>query len=143
MLPVTVHRRAADETGDEQVGRTGVDGLRRAHLLEDAGVEHRDAVPHRHGLDLVVGHVDDGRRQAPLQLDELGAGLHPQLGVEVRERLVHEEGLGSSHDGACQRHPLPLTSGELRRSAVEQLAQRKALRRVVHQLRPLGRGHLA
>ena len=97
-----VHRRAADEAGHEQVGGTRVHVLRRADLLQHALLHHGDAVPHGHGLDLVVRDVDDRRRQAALQLDQLG-GLHAQLGVEVRERLVHEEGLRAPHDRARAR----------------------------------------
>ena len=85
---------------------------------------------HRHRLDLVVGDVDDRGRQPALQLDELGAGLHPQLGVEVRQRLVHEERLRPAHDRARQRDPLALPARELRGLAVEQLVEAEALGRV-------------
>ena len=67
-------------------------------------VHDGDAVTHRHRLDLVVGDVDERGRQPPVQLDELGARLHAQLGVEVRERLVHEEDLAG---GARWRAPAP------------------------------------
>ncbi len=65
--------------------------LRRADLLEQAVAHDRDAVAHRHRLDLVVGDVDGRRAEALVQPRDLGAGLHAQLGVEVRERLVHQE----------------------------------------------------
>src|SRR5918996_4390055 len=86
-----VHGRRADEPGDEDVHRVVVELLRRAHLLEEAVAHHRDAVAHRHRFDLVVGDVDGGRAQALVKARDLGAGLHAQLGVEVRQRLVHEE----------------------------------------------------
>ena len=55
-----VHRRRADEAGDEEVGRIVVDLARRVDLLDDALVHDRDAVGQRHRLDLVVGDVDRG-----------------------------------------------------------------------------------
>ena len=123
-----VHRRVADEAGDEEVRRLLVDVLRRPDLLEHAVVHDRDAVPHRHRLDLVVGDVDDRGLEPPLQLDELGAGLHPQLRVEVRERLVHEERLGPPHDRARERDALALPARELRGLAVEQVVEPERLR---------------
>ena len=45
-----------------------VEVLRRVELLEHAVAHDRDAVAHRHGLDLVVGHVDGGGLQALVQL---------------------------------------------------------------------------
>ncbi len=63
---------------------------------------------HRHGLDLVVGDVDRGGAQAPLQLGDLGAGGHPKLGVEVGQGLVHAEDLGLADDRPAHRDALPL-----------------------------------
>src|SRR5437870_10102915 len=37
--------------GDKEIGGMIVELLRGAKLLDDASVEHRDAVTHRHGLD--------------------------------------------------------------------------------------------
>ena len=85
-------------------------------------VDDRDAVPHRHRLDLVVRDVHDGRLEPFLQLDELGAGLHAQLGVEVRERLVHQERLRPADDRARERDALALPARELRGLAIEQIA---------------------
>ena len=63
--------------------------LRWADLFDDAVVHDDDAVCQGHGFDLVVGHVDRGGAQAPLQLHDLGAGAGAQLGVEVAERFIH------------------------------------------------------
>ena len=91
-----VHGRGADEAGDEHVVRAVVQVARGADLLQEAVLEHRDAVTHGEGLGLVVRDVDGGDAEAALQRRDLGAGLHAQLGVEVRQRLVHEEHLGLS-----------------------------------------------
>ena len=78
---------------------------------------------HRHGLDLVVGDVD--RRDAELALErgDLCAHLDAQLGVEVRQRLVHEEHLRLAHDGPAHGHALPLAAGELLRLAVSSVVE--------------------
>ncbi len=54
---------------------------------------------------------------------ELDAGLHAQLGVEVRERLIQQEGLRLADDGAAQGDALALAAGELARLALEQRPQ--------------------
>ena len=108
-----VHRRGADEPGHEDVGRVVVEELRRPDLLQDAALDHRDPVAHRHGLDLVVRDVQRRDVQIVLHLGDLGAHLHAQLGVQVRQRLVHQEHLRLTDDRPAHRHPLPLTTGEL------------------------------
>ena len=92
-------------------------------LLQDAVLEHGDPVAHRHGLDLVVGDVDGGGAQPALQLGDVRAGLHPELGVQVRQRLVHQEDRRLADDGAAHRDPLPLATGERLGLAVEVLLQ--------------------
>ena len=57
----------ADEAGDELRARPVVDLLRRAGLLDLAGIHHADQVGGGHRLGLVVGDVDRGvadRRRA-------------------------------------------------------------------------------
>ena len=105
--------------------------LRRVDLLQQAVPEHRDPLPERHRLDLVVRHVD-GRHAEPLvQLRELRAHRHAQLRVEVRERLVHQERLRLAHDRPAHRDALALAARERRRLAVEQLVEPERLRDLV------------
>jgi hypothetical protein len=106
-----IHGRTADEAGHEHVGRVGVDLSRGVELLQHAVAQDGDTAAHGHGLDLVMSHVDDRRLEAAVKLDELGAGLDAQLGVEIRERLVHEEDLRLAYDGAAKRHALALAAG--------------------------------
>ena len=121
--PAERHRRAADEAGHEHVRGPVVDLLRVADLLEHARSHHGDPVAHRHRLDLVVG--DEHGRDAGLALERLDLGAHvdPQLGVQVRERLVHQEHLRVSHQRPAERHPLALAAGQLPRLSVEQAVQ--------------------
>ena len=89
-----VHRRRADEPGDEEVDRLLVELARRRDLLEDALAQHADPVAEGHGLGLVVGDVDRRDAEPALQARDLGAHLPAQLGVEVRQRLVEQERVG-------------------------------------------------
>ena len=95
-----------------------VEALRRVELLQQALAHDRDAVTHRHRLDLVVRDVHRRDREVPLDARNLGAHLHAELRVEVRERLVHEEDLRLADDRASHGDALPLTAGELVRPAV-------------------------
>ena len=112
-----VHRRRADEVGDEHRRRPVVDLLRRGELLDHAAVHHRDLVGHRHRLELVVGDVDGGRLDAVVQLAQLAHHQVAELGVERAERLVHQERLRPAHDGAAERDALAVAAGEAARPA--------------------------
>ena len=129
-----VHRRAADEAGDEEVQRPVVELLRRCDLLQLALAHHGDAVAHRHRLDLVVRDVDGGRAEVALELRDLGPHLHAQLRVEVRERLVHQERRRLAHDRAAHRDALALTAGERARLPVEEAFEAEDLRRLLDAL---------
>ncbi len=63
--------------------------------------------------------VDRGDAEPALQRRDLGAGLHAQLGVEVGQRLVHEEDLGGADDGPAHGDALALATGEGLRLALE------------------------
>jgi hypothetical protein len=69
-------------------------------LLQDAVAHHGDALPHRHGFDLVVRHINRRHFEATMQLDDFGARLHAQFGIQVGKRLIHQEHFGVSHNGA-------------------------------------------
>ena len=90
-----------------------------------------------------MGDVDGGDAERVLQAGDLGPHLDAQLGVEVRERLVHEEGLRLAHDGPAHRHALALTTGELTRFAVEVVVQLQDARCLGHALDDLVLRHLA
>ena len=54
-----VHWRRTHEPGDEEIGRTVVDGLRVGELLDHALPHDGDARGQGHGLDLVVGDINE------------------------------------------------------------------------------------
>ena len=89
------------------------------HLLEQAFAHDGHSIAEGEGFGLVVGDIDGGGPQAVLEAGDLGAHLAPELGVEVGQRLVQQEGLDGAHDGPPHGHPLALTARELAGLAVE------------------------
>ena len=138
-----VHRGAADEACNEQVGRRLVQALRRLELLQQSPPHHGDAVAHRHRLNLIVRHVHGRDPQLSLDARDLGAHLNAQLRVEVRERLVHQEHLRLAHDRAAHRHALTLPAGELARLPVEMVSQADDARRLCDPFLRVSLRHLA
>ena len=67
-----------------------------------------------------------------MQGADLDACLHPQLGIEVRERFVEEKGGGIADDGAAHGDALALAAGKLAGLAVEEVRQAEGFRRVAH-----------
>ncbi len=122
-----VHRRRADERGDEDVPRP----RRRA----SAARRPARSVPSRMTAtrwpsviasvwSWVTYTVVTPRRAC--SSGERGAHADAELRVEVRERLVHQERPRLADDRASHRDALPLAAGELRRLAVEQLGRARA-----------------
>ena len=122
-----VHLRHADKAGDEDVRGVVEDLLRRGDLLDDAVLHNHDAVAEGHGLGLVVSNVDEGALDLVAQLNKLGTHLVTQLGVQVGQRLVHQEDLGVTHDGAADGDTLALTARERLGLTVEVLGDAQDL----------------
>ena len=78
-----------------------------------------------------------------MEAGDLGAGLDAQLGVEVGERLVHQEHRRLADDRATERDALALAAGQLLRLAIEQLLELDGLGRLVDPALDLGLGDLA
>ena len=97
--------------------------LGRVDLLQHAVAQHRDPLAERHRLDLVVRDVDRRHAEPLVEARELAAHRDAQLGVEVGQRLVHQERLRLAHHRAAHRDALALAARELGRLAVEQLVE--------------------
>ena len=67
-----------------------------------------------------MGDVDGRDAELLLQRTDLGPHLDPDLGVQVRERLIEEQDVGVQDEGAGQRHALLLAAGELAGVAIGQ-----------------------
>jgi len=65
-----VHR-PAEEGGDKTVRRALVDRLRPIHLLQSAGLEHRDAIGQRQRFLRVMGNVEHCRRKLAMEQVQL------------------------------------------------------------------------
>ena len=122
-----VDRQVADELGDEAVDWPVEEVEEAAVLLQAAVVHHRDAVGDRRRLLLIVRDVDGGGVETLVQAAHLGPELHPEISLEVAERLVHEEHLRRAHDGAAERHPLALSARELVRPLAQMLGDLQGL----------------
>src|SRR5207302_10897394 len=114
-----VHRRGTEKSSDEGIRGVVVDFGRRAELVDNAFIEHQDAVAHGHGFHLIVRDVDRGSADAAVKALELLARGGAQFGVKIRERLVEQEHGGLADDRAGKRDPLAFATGELARLALE------------------------
>ena len=143
-LDLPLHQvRDPDEAGHERLRGLLVDLLRRAALLDHAGVHDRDAVGHRERLLLVVRDVEE--RDADLALDRLELHLHllAQLEVERAERLVEQQHGGPVDERAGERDALALAARELVRLRRLAPGQPHQLERLGHARADLVRRHLA
>ena len=96
-------------------------------LLDDAVLHDHDAIAEGHGLGLVVSDVDERTLDLVAQFDELGTHLVTKLGVQVGQRLVHQEDLGVTHDGAADGDALTLAARKRLRLTVEVLGNTQDL----------------
>ena len=106
--------------GHERVGRMGEDLLGRADLLDLPLAHDHNPIRHSQGLRLIVGHVEDGASHLPVQAADLPAHLDFQGGIQVGQRLIHQEKGRLVGQRPGDGHPLLLASGELRRIAILQ-----------------------
>ena len=120
-----------------------VDIVGSAQLLHHAALHDGDARSQGHGLDLVVRDVHAGDAAGLVQALDLGAHLHPQLGVQVGQGLVKQKQLGVARQGPAHGHPLALATRQLRRPAVEQVLDLQHGGHLSNALGALRLGHLA
>ena len=133
-----VHRRAANEPRHEQVRRV-VEQLRRrsdlrqvVRTLRRHRLEHRNPMTQRHRLNLVMGHIHRCRAQPQMQPAQLGTHRHPQLRIQVRQRLIHQERLRLTHNRATHRDPLPLTTRQSLRLTLQEIGDLEHFSSVIH-----------
>ena len=78
-----------------------------------------------------MGDIDGCGAQPLMQLADFRPHLHPQLGIQVRQRLVEQKHLRVAHNGAAHRHALALPARKLARIARKIGFQTKDIRRAV------------
>ena len=115
-----VHGRRTHEGGDECIHRP-FKNIQRCAGLHDMAVSHDDdPVRERHCLDLVVRDVNDRGLDLLVEFLDFGPHLCAQFRVEVRERLVKQEGIRVADDSPAHGHTLPLAAGQFGRRAVHE-----------------------
>ena len=127
-----VHLGRADEARHEKVGRMVEHLLRRPDLLDKAVFHDDDAVPKRHGFGLVMGNIDESRVNALAEFDDFGAHLVPELCIQIGKRLIHQEHLRVTHNGAPDRNALPLAARKRFRLAIQILGDIQNFCRLAH-----------
>ncbi len=90
-----------------------------------------------------MGDIDGGGLQPLVHQLDLGAHLHSQLGVEVRQRFVEQIDLRPPRQRAPHGDPLLLATGQLRGLASEQVFDLQQLGHPRYFLLDLRAGHLA
>ncbi len=133
----------ADKGGHELAGREVVNIERRSHLLHAPGAHHHHPVRQRQGFFLVVRDVDGGNTQLLLDAADLLAQLHPDLGIQRRERLIQQQHARPDGQRPRQRHTLLLPAGKLVGVAVAILIQVDQAEHLADALLDLGLGGLA
>src|SRR5579871_5622080 len=124
--------RLADEAGDEGIGRAVVELARRADLLDAAVAHDGDPVREDQRLALIMRHIDRGAAMLVVQPAELQLHGLPQLAIERAERFVHQQNIGLDDEGARERDPLLLASGELADGARRESIQLQQGKGAVH-----------
>lgn len=149
LLGLLHHRRGGEDpgpvdVGDELrhvvVGRVGQDLLGGADLNDPTVPHHRDTVAEPHGLVQVVRDEDDRLAEFGLKLQELVLNLPADQRVQRRERLVHQQDLGSGRERAGQPDSLPHAAGKVVGQVVRPLRQAHHAQRVHGSLTSLGLG---
>jgi hypothetical protein len=70
-----------------------------------------------------VRHVDRRYAELGVQAGEVGPDAHAQLGIEVRERLVHQVDLRPASDRSTHCNALTLAARECSGEAIQQLVK--------------------
>ena len=122
----------ADEARDKGILGLGVDVTGGADLHDVAVLHDGDPVGDGEGFLLIVGDVDGGDAQTPLQLLDDGAHLHSQLGVQITQRLVHQQNTWLDNKSSGQSHTLLLTAGQFVGLPVCQMGDLHQFQRLVH-----------
>ena len=83
-------------------------------------------------------YINRGHPQLSLQAGNFCTHLHAQLGIEVRQGLIHQKGRRFPHHRAPHGDPLALSARQCRRLTVEQRLQLQGLCYFTDALRALG-----
>ena len=134
----------ADELERETVGGTQDDVLVRAQLAQRAVLLHNGhLIAELERRLLIVRDVEDRRAQIALDLADLEQHLLAQLGVEVGDRLVHDDDFAVADEGAGYGDALLLTARKLAGQVVGVFDHLHLLKRVMGALERFVLGDMA
>ena len=92
---------------------------RFAELQDATSPHHADAIGQHHRLLEVVGDMNEGDTDRPVQTLEFGLQRLLELNVESREGFVEKQELWRGYHRTGQRHALLLAAGERPRKPIE------------------------
>ena len=104
-----------DEVRNHFVGRLGINFVRCADLLYNAGTHNNYAVAHCHCFALIMSYVYNSNAQFFLNSKDFKAHGFTQLSIQVRQRLIQKQQSGLCYQGTRQSYTLLLTAGQLMR----------------------------
>ena len=102
-------------------GRVAIDLDGRGGLHDLALVHDADPVGQAHGLDLIMGDIDGGGLAFGQDALQFRPHFQSQKGIEVRQRLVHQDHVRLHRQGAGHGDALTLTARQFARIAFQQL----------------------
>ena len=114
----------AEEGGHETRRGARVQIVRFTQLEQPPEIHDPDAVRHREGFLLVVGHEHGGDPELALHLADGAAQFLADLRVQGSEGLIEQQHFGLVRQRARHRHTLLLAAGELRRQPLIQPLER-------------------
>ena len=115
-----IHRRIADESGDERIAGFTIHVIGRADLFDRPLIHDHDFFTQRHGFDLIVRHVHHGHVQPLMQLLQFHAHGGAEPRVQVGQRFVKKKQSRFADNGPADGHALTLPAGQFLRFSVEQ-----------------------
>ncbi len=111
--------------------------------MQGACPQYGKTVGQGHGLGLIVGDIEGGDFQGPLQTGDLHADLETQIGIQVGEWFVHEKHCRLAHQRPPHGDPLALATGQCLRTLLQQVRQPQQRGNLLDPLAALALRHLA
>src|SRR6476660_2700546 len=128
MKQVDVAQKVVDERGHGMM----VNLVRTSNLLDAAFIHYRDTVGNFQRLILIVGDKDAGDVNLVVQLAQPAPQFQPHLRIQRPEGFVEQQDARFDGQRPCQRNPLALASGKLRRISSRQIFQLDQLEQLFH-----------
>ena len=107
----------SQKTVDKRIRRVVVNILRRADLLDSAGIHDGDTIGHFKRFFLIVRYKNAGDIDFIMQSPQPGPKFAADAGIERAEWFIEQKHFGFDSQRAGQSDALALTSGKLRRIA--------------------------